>query len=412
MRQQRNDLQNRYLRVGYGFNLGEFQLTLNKSTAVIEWYITDTRFETFIITRDRLQHLKISNLADASYTFINWVNEYLKAYNQTKIEPKNSDWKNSLAPRLSRLALILRLDEILKLVPTCSRLVLIPHTVLHLFPLHALPLANGDFLCNIFPDGVSYAPSCQLLQQVQLRQRSIFQSIFAIQNPTGDLSYTDIEVNSILNFFSSHIVLRKNQATKAALLHQMSQLREANSLHFACHGSFNLNFPQDSCLILAESVDKNHLLDFSKCLTLGNLFERNFELDQCRLVVLSACETGLVDFTNMSDEYISLPSGFLYAGSVSVVSSLWTVDDLSAAFLMIKFSQNLSANLSVTLALQQAQNWLRNVTKKQLDQWVTEENLLNPTTKIQLRRRLNELANDAQPFKNPFYWAAFCAIGQ
>ncbi|WP_155752732.1 CHAT domain-containing protein, partial [Scytonema sp. UIC 10036] len=123
----------------------------------------------------------------------------------------------------------------------------------------------------------------------------------------------------------------------------------------ACHGSFNLNFPQDSCLILAESVEKNHLLDFSTCLTLGNFFERNFELDQCRLVVLSACETGLIDFTNTSDEYISLPSGFLYAGSVSVVSSLWTVDDLSTAFLMIKFSQNLSANLSVTLALQQAQ---------------------------------------------------------
>jgi CHAT domain-containing protein len=90
---------------------------------------------------------------------------------------------------------------------------------------------------------------------------------------------------------------------------------------------------------------------------LGNLFERGFDFKKCRLVVLSACETGLIDFTNESDEYIGLPSGFLYAGSSSVVSSLWTVDDMSTAYLMIKFLQNLKVafdggkNVSVAVAL-------------------------------------------------------------
>lgn len=163
---------------------------------------------------------------------------------------------------------------------------------------------------------MSYAPSCQLLQQVQQRQRPDFQSLFAIQNPTEDLNYTNLEVESILSYFPSHQVLSKKQATKAALSQAATELKEANYLHFSCHG--------------------------------------------------------LTDFNNTSDEYIGLPSGFLYAGSSSVVSSFWTVNDLSTSFLMIKFIQILqdTTDMSVPLAMNQVQQWLRDVTKEELQEWV------------------------------------------
>ncbi|NJN14053.1 MAG: CHAT domain-containing protein, partial [Richelia sp. RM1_1_1] len=265
---------------------------------------------------------------------------------------------------------------------------------------------------------ISYAPSCQLLQQVQKRERPNFESVFAIKNPTNDLAYTKLEVDNILNLFSSHQVLSDNQASKDALLQEMPKLKEANYLHFSCHGSFNVNSPQDSCLLLAESKDENNDLDLNKCLTLGNLFEQDFQLDNCHLVVLSACETGLVDFTNASDEYISLPSGFLYAGSTSVVSSLWTVNDLSTAFLMIKFLQNLQKaiingeDFSVAVSLSQAQNWLRNSTKTQLEDWIGEHKLnFDSTLSLELRRRFHSIPSDSRPFESPFYWAAFCGVG-
>lgn len=89
------------------------------------------------------------------------------------------------------------------------------------------------------------------------------------------------------------------------------------------------------------------------CLSLGEIF--GLDLSQCRLVTLSACETGLTDFRSITDEYIGLPSIFLYAGSPTVVSSLWTVNDLSTAFLMIEFYQNMRAGNSVVLALNKAQ---------------------------------------------------------
>ncbi len=147
LREKRKELQDRYLPIGSGFKFEQFQATLDDQTAVIEWYITNAGFETFIITRDSLQRLNISNQADKRNPLINWFDEYLEAYVRTKTE-----WINSLASRLSRLAEILHLEDILKLVPeTCSRLVLIPHTVLHLFPLHALPLANGHFLRYFSP---------------------------------------------------------------------------------------------------------------------------------------------------------------------------------------------------------------------------------------------------------------------
>jgi CHAT domain-containing protein/TPR repeat protein len=408
LRQQRNELQDRNLPIGYGFNFEKFQETLDDYTAIIQWYITSTGFETFIITRYSLQQLILPTLANDLKALVDWANEYLDAYTQAKTQ-----WINSLASRLSRLAEILHLEDIVKLVPdTCSRLILIPHRFLHLFPLHALPLANGDFLCDRFPKGVGYAPSCQLLQLTQKRERPDFSNFFAIQNPTDDLLYTNLEVETIRSSFPSAQVLVKQAATKTALK-TSKDLPLANCNHFSCHGEFNLTSPLESALLLANK----------ECLTLGEIFGLN--LNQCRLVTLSACETGLTDPTSISDEYIGLPSGFLYAGSPSVVSSLWTVSDLSTAFLMIKFYENFSQCSqqeagAVAVALNQAQKWLRNLTIEEGEAFLDK---LKPqieeifkgkprSAKAFLNGCQNRINNfGSHPFANPFDWAAFTATG-
>ncbi|MEM7715735.1 MAG: CHAT domain-containing protein [Cyanobacteria bacterium P01_A01_bin.68] len=408
LRQQKKNLEDKYLPVGSGFDFKKFQATLDKNTAVIEWYITSSGLETFIITSDNLQRLNSSTSTDNLKAFADWNLNYLNAYYSNKDE-----WKDNLASSLNQLAEILNIEEILKLIPkNCSHLTLIPHRYLHLFPLHALPLSDGNFLCYKFPDGVSYAPSCQLLQQLNLRQRINFKSLFAIQNPTEDLEYTDLEVETISSLFTNKEILFKKQASQTALSQASSQIQQANYLHFSCHGTFNLNSPQDSCLVLAGAVE-NGKLNLNKCLTLGNLFERDFNLNQCRLVVLSACETGLIDFQNTSDEYIGLPSGFLYAGSSSVVSSLWTVNDFSTSFLMIKFIQNLKniENISVPIALNQAQTWLREATKEDLQEWVNNLPLNNVLQKMNLMTRFKNIEANSKPFQSPLYWATFTVVG-
>jgi CHAT domain-containing protein len=292
---------------------------------------------------------------------------------------------------------------------------------MHILPLHALPLGKGgqqgrqtthNCLLDQFPRGVRYAPSCQLLQLSQNQQRPDFHHLFAIQNPTDDLLYTNLEVETIRSSFSSAQVLVKQAATKAAL-NVNQDLRIAHCGHFSCHGSFNLASPLESALILANE----------ERLTLAEIF--GLALNQCRLVTLSACETGMTGLNDITDEYISLPSGFLYAGSPSVVSSLWEVSDLSTAFLMIKFYENFSQCPqqeagAVAVALNQAQKWLRNLTIEEGEEFLEK---LQPQIEEIFKgkprsakafltgcyKRINNCGT--HPFANPFDWAAFTATG-
>jgi len=106
-------------------------------------------------------------------------------------------------------------------------------------------------------------------------------------------------------------------------------------------------------------------------LTVGELYSMNLDAD---LVTLSACETGLGKVAN-GDDVVGLTRGFLYAGSRSIVASLWSVDDQATATLMKAFYENLS-NQNKQEALRLAQ----------------------------LKTR--------KTFPHPFYWAAFQLTGR
>jgi CHAT domain-containing protein len=306
---------------------------------------------------------------------------------------------------------------------TCDRVILIPHQFLHLFPLHALPLPNQKDKCLLdkFPRGVRYAPSCQLLQLTEKQERPDFSYFFGIQNPTQDLFYANLEVQTVRRFFEPAHVLIEENAKKGTLstVPNTEHLRAAHCAHFSCHGTFNFESPLKSALLLADKEP----------LTLGEIFA--LTLSKCRLVTLSACETGLTDPRSISDEYISLPSGFLYAGALGVVSSLWAVSDLSTCFLMIKFYENIN-NFpklevgEVAIALNQAQIWLRDLTSEEFEAVFAKYQLQIEEIVAQLpkgsrfefqdsldlaRKKIQAPDRQPKPFANPYYWAAFTATG-
>ncbi|NET86775.1 MAG: CHAT domain-containing protein [Kamptonema sp. SIO1D9] len=422
LRQERNDLQNKYLSVGWDFQFEQFRSSLSDRTAVVEFYITTEQLLVFIITKETQQPIVLSpDLIDLK-KLESWANRYVKAYFY-----KKSHWQRRLTTRLNLLTKILHLDEIIEQIPTeCDRLILVPHRYLHLLPLHALPLTGYSSLFDKFPGGVSYAPSCQLLQLVQSQQRPEFTRLFAVQNPTEDHDYADIEVETIQSYFNINNVLKQKAATKEAI--NKISLNTFHCVHFSCHGVFDAAQPRKSALILANDclnsvAQEKYNPDIDKCMTLDNIFTLN--LEQCRLVTLSACETGLIDFRNISDEYIGLPSGFLYAGSPSVVCSLWIVDQVSTAFLLIKFYQNLKkyprlGEGTVAIALKDAQMWLRNLTSKEGEKFLEkiqpyiniiyqgQPEILKDLFVDGAKKRIN---SQSHPFNSPFYWAAFTAVG-
>jgi CHAT domain-containing protein len=120
----------------------------------------------------------------------------------------------------------------------------------------------------------------------------------------------------------------------------------------------------------------------------------------------------MTDWTSITDEYIGLPSAFLWAGVSGIVSSLWTVEEKASVFLGIKLYENLLAQpgdeKNVIQALREAQNWLRNVTSSDLNRWM----LQNKLNQLRQMSNNNPLPNNDTPFSSPYYWAAFCVIGK
>ncbi|MEI2577840.1 CHAT domain-containing protein [Scytonema sp. PRP1] len=418
----------------------EIQALVDDHTAIVQWYIFGNCFRAFIITRHN-QHPTIWKSSPQDVKDLKkWSDEYLETY-----ATKKPLWRRQLAAKLSKLADILHINNILDLIPSsCQALILVPHRYLHLLPLHALPIGEeGNCLLDKFPRGVRYAPSCQLLKLAKSRNPTPnpstprrgtrtggekSRSLFAIQDPNENLLYTNIEVETIERYFQPTTVIKKGDATKQALFQApaFKSLCQAQVVHFSSHGYFDINSPVDSAIALADCISpipadadsskryrklaNGDVIDLEKCLTLRDIF--NLNLPECRLVTLSACETGLSDPFSTSDEYIGLPSGFLKAGTSSIVSSLWAVDDFATALLMIRFYDN-QRSLPVAQALSEAQRWLRNSTQAELIEWTQNHLNIDEEHKQTIQQRLQTwYFPEHKPFRKPEAWAGFCAIGQ
>ncbi|MFM6322051.1 MAG: CHAT domain-containing protein [Microcystis panniformis] len=403
--------------------LSEIQSLIDQDTAILEWYIAGDSIMAFIVTSQELKVWQSS--ADDREKLIDFIKDYRDAYENNK-----TAWINNLNDCLNQLSEILQIDELLELIPkSCSRLILIPHWFLHIIPLHCLPLKDGQFLYQRFTKGVGYVPSCQLLKLVTLSQRDNFTRLFAIKNPTRKdlkpLLGANLEIERISQGFATEktIIIGELEASEQTLENRRQELQASHCLHFSCHGKFDNKSPRDSALMLADP-DGN--LGESANLTLAEVFEK-FDLRECRLVTFSACESGIIESKadSISDEYVGLPSGFLFAGSSSVVSTLWTVDPLATTLFMTKFYHDLKRisirdEGSIAIVLNHTQTWLRTLNSKKLARIKDSQKFQQILDRVfenkRDRRKFQDLLEAAvkrepYPFANPYYWTAFIATG-
>ncbi|HYG10135.1 MAG TPA: CHAT domain-containing tetratricopeptide repeat protein, partial [Pyrinomonadaceae bacterium] len=126
-------------------------------------------------------------------------------------------------------------------------------------------------------------------------------------------------------------------------------LAEFRILHFATHGIMNNEHPELSGIILSLVDERGD--PRNGFLRLHDIYQLTLPAE---LVVLSACRTGLGK--NVRGEgIVGLTRGFMYAGSKSVVATLWQVDDDATAFFMEHFyTALLRDNATPAAALQTA----------------------------------------------------------
>jgi CHAT domain-containing protein/tetratricopeptide (TPR) repeat protein len=281
--------------------------------------------------------------------------------------------------------------------------------VLDLFALHATSRQTAEGTRFFIDDyTVSYVPSCELLRICQNRVRSRGQcksSVLTVTDPTNDLRFAQAESDTLSDLFARNLNLPGNKATAEAVIQGTKGMPY---VHFACHGYYLPEDPSRSGLRLANGAQ----------LTAADVILK-LDLSASRLVVLSACQTGLTDFTSLRDEYVGLPAAFLQAGAPAVVSTLWEVNDLSTMLLMNRFYRiHCTENVSAPNALRDAQRWLRDVTSAELFMVFERFRQAATDAKEPMYARLQEkFVKDtlsdprSKPFEHPFFWAGFTYTG-
>lgn len=241
---------------------------------------------------------------------------------------------------------------------------LVPHDVLHYVPLHALKV-DGRYLIERNP--VCYTPSASVMKYCHAKRKGRRERALIMADSRNDLPllHAREQALAIQQLFEPHVEVYFNgTATKTLLKKRLDAAKEdIDIIHLACHGRFDryqaLNSgimlaPQNGDAVVPEQTGEPGVDQPEKRnpdLTAEEIFGIEMHAD---LVTLSACESGVND-RRPGDELIGLTRALIYAGTPSVVVSLWSVDEISTSIMMRTFYQTLKEDTNKAEALQKAQ---------------------------------------------------------
>jgi CHAT domain-containing protein/tetratricopeptide (TPR) repeat protein len=246
-----------------------------------------------------------------------------------------------------------------------KNLIVVPHGVLHKVPFGALT-DGSSYLIDKYT--ISVLPSASVLEHVVKKTKEAKDKALVLANPKTEhvaLGFAEAEGRMLESVFPSGETYYREKATETTAKLRASDF---NVIHFATHGEFNERQPMQSGLLLAKD-DKN-----DGYLQVHEVF--GMDLKAANLVTLSACETALSKVQG-GDDLVGLSRGFIYAGTPSILATLWKVDDASTAKLMEIFYRNWKSGMSKAEALRHAQETVRKM----------------------------------KGYEHPFYWAPFIMIG-
>ncbi|MCG6136776.1 MAG: CHAT domain-containing protein [Nostoc sp. LLA-1] len=309
-----------------------------------------------------------------------------------------------------------------------TELILVPHLLLHQIPFAALPTGEyQEYLGDKFL--IRYTPSCQILEFCQ--QRDIIETLNkmslqygTVEDAEDNLPCARFEGEELAQMYNIPLENRLIGSSQATYKNYRQLAQQVQVLHSCHHAHSRLDNPLESQLKLANSS-----------ITLGQLMTPSWRLPNLVDVFLSCCETNL-GIPSLTDDILTLSTGFLCAGARSVVSSLWAVNDLATALFSIFYYQHRQQGQSRPESLQKSQIQLRELTKvdlKKIFQQVEakEKELIRNRKKYtlgsvenkkweceynmyaKLNKRIKEIEDSTQqfPFSHPHYWAAFICQG-
>lgn len=312
--------------------LKQIQELLDPGVTMLEYFVVRGAVLLWVVEKDRLRFLNIPIARTDLVTKVTSLRE-------TIYQVEEKDKFNGFSRELYRLLIEPALPHI-----RGKELLIIPHDVLHYLPYQALFSPQGKYLIQDYP--IYYLSSASLMQFTKEKRRASRERVLVMGNPSlGDeaynLRFAEREAREVARVYPQSAVYLKAEATKSKAI---SQSPNYEILHFAVHGELKEDDPLGSALLLAGEGKEDGRLK------VGEIFSLNLKADT---VVLSACETALGKISN-GDEIIGLTRAFIYAGTPSVIATLWKVNDRASYELMREFYTNLkTSKKSVALRLAQ-----------------------------------------------------------
>ena len=382
--------------------LKQIQALLDEDTLLLEYALGTESAFLFAVSKNAFLPARLSS-SPAIASQVEALRAHLAARPQRSAFGNQIDVSRSLYRELIQPAA--------KLLPGKRKLVVIPSGILHYLPFEVLLSPGGTknletaapdrwpYLLNDY--AISYVPSAGVLAGLRDRAPSAWQKSFlAFANPRvvngkatdvrvaddgrgafgqqtwnlGPLPESRREVEQIAGLYPKDgvSIMLGEQATEENAK-TSGRFDGYRYVHFATHGLLNEERPSYSGLILSLVGTTAGAQTEDGLLQVYEIFNLRLNAD---LVVLSACETGLGKQVE-GEGLVGLTQAFFYAGTPSVLMSLWKVQDRSTADLMVNFYQQLNRKQGKAEAMREA--------KLQL---------------IQQKR-----------YAHPYYWAPFILTG-
>jgi len=329
--------------------LQRIQQALGRDTVFLEYVLAEPHSYCLIITRDGDRILSLPGRST--------VERLVGAYVNT-LKTRSSDFRQGRELYSTLLGSIPEVDK-------KSRLIVVPDGCLHLLPFDALVDRTGRYV--VYSKTVLYSPSASAYYLLNLaaqvpsgRSRSLL-GIGGIpyseaedlnrlvmlrgygSQPLPTLPGSKEEVLAAQAAFrdGADTVLTGWDATESRF--KRSSLDQRAVIHMAVHGIADEKNPQRAALVLLGDTRSNDdgLLEANEIISL----QMNADL-----VVLSACDSA-VGRLQGEEGIANLSRAFLLAGSRSVVSTLWSVDDTAALYLMKRFYLHLRESTPTADAL-------------------------------------------------------------
>jgi len=359
--------------------VGKIQSLLDSSFTLLEYFMTSETTYVWLVTRDSIKvhefplgkkkvqlivnHLLLSSMSDRMRgikpTIILAASK--SPSTQANVQDKDEDNFQAISEELYRL-----LIEPLEKDILTSKLIIVPHGVLHKIPFAAL--TNGKtYLVDKYSHSV--VPSLTVVDYMLKKRNQNQNKFLAFANPVADyavLRFAEKEVQEISKLYTNKEIYLKSDATET-----MTKKRSdyADIVHFASHGEFNDMQPMQSGLVLSKDTENDGYLQVHEIFGLN--------LKNSNLVILSACDTALSKIYS-GDDLVGLSRAFIYAGTPTILATLWSVDDRSTYILMKDF----------------------------YDYWHNKG-----LDKIEALRRAQNSLKSIPDYSHPFYWAPFIIIG-